>query len=154
MAKGSAKKTVQENEKTVVFLKKGFILANALHIFFRFIVFYSSLKFSHVVLYSVTGSIGLILFYQLKSMAKPEYNSKGDILHGGYNLNDDGLVQYMFDVIYVTWFVHVTTILHDNFWYFYLLIPTYAIYAIVTKLGPYLRSASLTEVPHKISKRK
>ncbi|KAF9423054.1 hypothetical protein BGZ94_008407 [Podila epigama] len=59
-------------------------------------------------------------------MGQPRYNSKGELVDAGQDLSQEGLVQYAFDIIYVTWFVHVTSAFWSKMWWFYLSIPAYA----------------------------
>lgn len=57
----------------------------------------------------------------------------------GNDLQQSGLTQYMFDVIYVTWFVQLASLVWSKLWYLYLIIPGYAAYVIYQKiLLPYL----------------
>ncbi|KAF8939078.1 hypothetical protein BGZ58_010714 [Dissophora ornata] len=59
-------------------------------------------------------------------MGQPRFNSKGELVDAGEDLSQEGLVQYAFDIIYVTWFVHVTSAFWSKAWWFYLTIPVYA----------------------------
>jgi Trk-type K+ transport system membrane component len=72
--------------------------------------------------YALTTVIALFIFRQLYTMAQPIYTSNGEISDGGFDLSSPGLAQYMFDVVYITWFVHLFTILSDYFWFFYLVV--------------------------------
>ncbi|CAG8736241.1 5574_t:CDS:2, partial [Acaulospora morrowiae] len=56
----------------------------------------------------------------------------GGVEWSGEDLNAEGLIAYMFDIIYVTWFVHVLSILFEWIWWFYLVIPIFSGYKIWT----------------------
>jgi len=79
-------------------------------------------------LYAVTEGAGVVLWQQLEAMA-----TKGE------DLAASGLTSYMFDVIYVTWFVHVgAALLTTKFWYLYLSIPGYGLYRLAAFAKPYV----------------
>lgn len=40
----------------------------------------------------------------------------------GNDLQQSGLTQYMFDVIYVTWFVQLASLVWSKLWYLYLIV--------------------------------
>lgn len=59
-----------------------------------------------------------------------------------------GLIQYMFDLIYITWFVHVTTALvSTKFWYLFWIIPGYGLYKLVNFFYPNLVSTVTGRAP-------
>jgi hypothetical protein len=47
----------------------------------------------------------------------------------------------MFDVLYVTWFVHLMSLFWDAIWWLYLVIPGFASVKILGFILPMLRSA-------------
>ncbi|PWN47254.1 DUF788-domain-containing protein [Violaceomyces palustris] len=129
MAKGSSKKISSNNQSTLQVLQYGFLITNTIHLVFRFWFFKSSATWRSLLAYLSTEALALFLWIQLISMAK-----------GGDDLAQPGLTAYMFDVIYVTWFVHITTALFSHyFWWIYLCIPAYACYMLYQKvLLPFL----------------
>jgi hypothetical protein len=40
------------------------------------------------------------------------------------------LLEYIFDIIYIQWFIQITTLIHRYFWFFYLVIPIFIIYKL------------------------
>ena len=126
MAKAASKKQAAQNAMMVRILTYGFLITNTLHLFFIFGPFRNKTKslFWPILKYAITEIIAGALGLTLRSMA-----SQGD------DLGQHGLTAYMFDIIYVTWFTHVTTALISNkFWYTYLAIPMYAAYFGYNKL--------------------
>ncbi|KAJ1930338.1 hypothetical protein IWQ60_000359 [Tieghemiomyces parasiticus] len=58
-------------------------------------------------------------------MGQPTYGPAGEVLAAGEDLSTSGLTSFMFDILYVTWFVHLGSLVSRYFWYFYLVIPGY-----------------------------
>ncbi|KAF9982888.1 hypothetical protein BGZ65_002399 [Modicella reniformis] len=126
MANSSQKKIAHENTKILLALRKGFIWVNAFYIFYRIIYQWNTFELKLALGYLVSAGISILLYTQINTMGKPRYNSKGELADAGEDLTQEGLVQYAFDIIYVTWFVHVTSAFWPKMWWFYLSIPLYA----------------------------
>ncbi|KAF9191159.1 hypothetical protein BGZ50_009593 [Haplosporangium sp. Z 11] len=126
MANSSQKKIAHENAKTLLSLRKGFIWVNAFYIFYRIIYHWSTFGFKLALGYLFTAGLSVLLYTQINAMGRPRFNSKGELADAGEDLSQEGLVQYAFDIIYVTWFVHVTSALWSKMWWFYITIPAYA----------------------------
>ncbi|GAC94705.1 hypothetical protein PHSY_002278 [Pseudozyma hubeiensis SY62] len=128
MARGSAKKTASGNTFLLTLLRNGFLATNTIYLLVRFWLFRSSVSKRIVFGYVASEAIAVALWLTLQSMAAQ-----------GNDLQQSGLTQYMFDVIYVTWFVQLASLVWSKFWYLYLIIPGYAAYVIYQKiLLPYL----------------
>ncbi|KAK5799431.1 hypothetical protein F5H01DRAFT_357453 [Linnemannia elongata] len=128
MANSSQKKIAHENSKTLLSLRKGFIWVNAFYIFYRIVYHWSSFGFKLAAGYTVTAGLTFFLYTQINAMSQPRYNTRGELVDAGQDLSQEGLVQYAFDIIYVTWFVHVLSAFWSKAWWFYLAIPAYAGY--------------------------
>ncbi|POY70432.1 hypothetical protein BMF94_6500 [Rhodotorula taiwanensis] len=93
------------------------------------ILFSSGRSKRRLFLFAVTEAIAVGLWNQLKAMAE-----RGEELNGS-----KGLVSYVFDILYVTWFIHLTTaLISAKFWYLYWVIPLYALYRLATFALPYI----------------
>ncbi|KAF9976215.1 hypothetical protein BGZ73_008997 [Actinomortierella ambigua] len=125
-ANSSQKKIAHENSKMLLSLRKGFIWVNAFYILYRIVYHWSTFSFKLAVAYLLTGGLSVLLYSQIHRIGQPRYNSKGELHDAGMDLTQEGLVQYAFDIIYVTWFVHVTSAFWGKMWWFYLAIPLYA----------------------------
>ncbi|KAF9421348.1 hypothetical protein BGZ76_003981, partial [Entomortierella beljakovae] len=123
-ANSSQKKIAHENSKTLLSIRKGFIWA--FYIFYRIIYHWSTFGFKLGFGYFATAGLTVLLYTQINSMGRPRYNNNGELVHAGEDLNQEGLIQYAFDIIYVTWFVHVTSAFWAKMWWSYLTIPAYA----------------------------
>ncbi|ORY01165.1 DUF788-domain-containing protein [Basidiobolus meristosporus CBS 931.73] len=148
MANSSAKKIATENVKTLDNLRIGVLGVNAFYFLFRIVFYYSSFGFYHFLGYAITGGISVFLYLQLKAMGTPRYSPSGQLESSGEDLSAEGLTAYFFDIIYVTWFVHIGSVFTDYFWFFYLLIPGYAVIKLWSSvIKPYLGSQSAGEEP-------
>ncbi|SOV04059.1 uncharacterized protein UDID_07444 [Ustilago sp. UG-2017a] len=128
MARGSAKKTASGNTFLLTLLRNGFLATNAIYLLVRFWLLRSSVSKPAMFGYVASEAIALGLWLTLQSMAAQ-----------GNDLQQSGLTQYIFDIIYVTWFVQLASLVSGKFWYLYLTIPGYAAYVIYQKiLLPYL----------------
>ncbi|KAJ1644188.1 hypothetical protein IWQ61_010445 [Dispira simplex] len=138
MANNAAKKLAIENAKTIKRLKQWFYGVNLVYVLGRFIWQFSSVTWGNSLGYVTTFLVSFFVFQQLVSMGQPYYNEQGELIRSGEDLSLPGLTSYMFDVLYVTWFVHLGTLWSDLFWYLYVLLPGYAIYALGGYVWPYL----------------
>lgn len=79
-------------------------------------------------------------------MAKPSYHETGELIDGGFNMNEGGLCGYIHDILYITVFVQLASIISDKFWYAYLVIPMFACYKLwQLVLYPFIFQKSSTE---------
>ncbi|KAI8337854.1 hypothetical protein BD560DRAFT_412993 [Blakeslea trispora] len=139
MANASSKKIASQNKQTLANLQKGFLTVNVVYFLWRIVYHWSSFSLGQCVLYITTMGLSVLLYRVLISSGSPVYASDGSLIQSGDDLNSEGLTAYMFDIIYVTWFVHITTAFISNkFWYAYLVIPSYAAYKLVPMIMSYL----------------
>ncbi|OVA06885.1 Protein of unknown function DUF788 [Macleaya cordata] len=96
----------------------------------RMLIFHSSVTWKHWVGLLVTSAAYAVSYIQLAQMAKPAYGDDGELLDGGYDMSTGGVCSYLHDVIYITSFVQVMSILSGKFWYTYLVIPAFAAYKL------------------------
>ncbi|KAI9227449.1 MAG: hypothetical protein DHS80DRAFT_31774 [Piptocephalis tieghemiana] len=118
-ANNSAKRQAQANAYALRNLQIGLLVVNLIYILIRIGLYRPTYGFWHLLLYCFTAGITALLY---RILASP-----------GNDLYGPGLTSYMFDVIYVTWFVHLgVALISDHFWWIYLVIPSYALYKIVS----------------------
>ncbi|CAL5374891.1 unnamed protein product [Camellia sinensis] len=94
-------------------------------------IFHSTFKWKHWVGFLLTFFTYVIPYQQLATMAKPTYSESGELEDGGFDLTTDEVCRYLHDVIYITGFVQLTTIISEKFWYIYLVIPAFATYKLL-----------------------
>ncbi|EPB90609.1 hypothetical protein HMPREF1544_02519 [Mucor circinelloides 1006PhL] len=132
MANASSKKIAATNKQTLKNLTNGFLIVNAIYFLWRVVYHWNSFTFSQFFLYITTAGLTFLFYRILVSSGTPSYTADGNLISSGDDLNAEGLTAYMFDIIYVTWFVHITTAFISNkFWMAYLVIPGYAAYKLV-----------------------
>ncbi|KAI5066935.1 hypothetical protein GOP47_0017463 [Adiantum capillus-veneris] len=83
------------------------------------------------------------MYDQLAKMAKASYDESGELIDGGFDMSGGGLASYLHDVLYITMFVQLSSILSDKFWFVYLVIPAFAFYKLwQLVLYPYIFQSS------------
>ncbi|RHZ77720.1 hypothetical protein Glove_174g169 [Diversispora epigaea] len=132
MARQSDKKISQENLRYLQNLKICFFIVNGIYFVFRIAYHYDSFTFWIATKYLITCGFSLFLWKQLVSYGSPRFRSNGSVDWPGEDLNAEGLTAYMFDIIYVTWFVHITSMFFEWTWWFYTVIPLFGAYKIWT----------------------
>ncbi|GAA5828792.1 hypothetical protein JCM11251_005876 [Rhodosporidiobolus azoricus] len=126
MAGANAKRVSASNAKSLQQLQLGFLVSGGLYILHLFI-FKSGRSFRRLFLFALTETIAVSLWRWLQAEA-----AKGEEVGAG-----KGLTTYMFDIIYVTWFVHVmAALVSAKFWLVYWIIPLYALYRLFLVLAP------------------
>lgn len=113
MAKGAQKRIASTNARAIQTLALGFAITNTLYVIAQ-LVRYRSVRWPAAVLvpYLLTEAIAVGLAWQLVGMAR-----------SGADLAQAGLTAYMFDIVYITWFVHGSTALVSRyFWWTYLVV--------------------------------
>ncbi|KAJ2961333.1 hypothetical protein NQZ79_g3389 [Umbelopsis isabellina] len=143
MANASSKKIASANVKTLANLRMGFFAVNCFYVLWRGLLYWKTFSFSTLLAYALTSGLTFYLYTVLKNAGSPRYNVDGSIQSGGDDLNAEGLTAYMFDIIYITWFVHITTaVISGKFWYTYIVIPAYAAFKLWPYIAPYLKGSS------------
>ncbi|KAF9782322.1 hypothetical protein BJ322DRAFT_1212751 [Thelephora terrestris] len=142
MANASAKKTAANNERTISNLRQGLLIVITLSMLIRLIFRTKSLSptqpsfwihiFSHI--------LSTITARYLSKIGEPKRSATGELISPGEDLNQPGVTEWYFDVIYVSWACQLgSAIFGEMFWWLAAAIPLYAFYKIWTSfLGPYL----------------
>ncbi|PWA76076.1 hypothetical protein CTI12_AA238210 [Artemisia annua] len=128
MANQGAKKRRDENTRHMNNLFRVIIACNVIYIVLRAGVFYSTFTWLHWVGLILTSLAYYLSYNQLASMAKPTYTDDGDLLDGGFDMSTGGACGYIHDVIYITCFVQIMSIISGKFWWIYAVIPGFAVY--------------------------
>lgn len=128
MANQGAKKRKEENARHMANLRRLIIACNVIYVLVRLLIFHSSFTWKHWIGLIVTSAAYFIPYNQLDKMANPTYGDDGELLDGGFDMSTGGICGYLHDVIYITSFVQIMSILSGKFWYTYLVIPAFGIY--------------------------
>jgi hypothetical protein len=129
MAKKAAKSLAARNAGR---LRTTHIITLVLHAVFLIFSFTirRSLSLKRYILLSAPA---LIIEFYLDRLARPTYNADGSLRNAGEDLDAKGLTEFMWDILYWTWFNLFLVIVSGNgAWWLYLVVPLYAIYAAVT----------------------
>ncbi|CAE6167712.1 unnamed protein product [Arabidopsis arenosa] len=128
MANQGAKKRKDENARHMAKLRLIMICCNILYVIVRVIISHSSHTWKHWIGLVVT-SLGYAIPYKLlDQMAKPSVSDDGELLDGGFDMSTGGMCGYLHDVLYITCFVQLGSIISGKFWYAYLVIPAFGAY--------------------------
>ncbi|KAJ3300531.1 hypothetical protein HK104_010473 [Borealophlyctis nickersoniae] len=119
MAKAAARKTFEKNVKTLTDLRKYHLLAVLLHVTFRVVFRWGSFTLWDAVLFVIANVFAIALYSQLHSFAAPSFATSGALEDAGVDLDGPGMVAYMFDIIYITWFALAATCISRVFWWTY-----------------------------------
>ncbi|CAE6407707.1 unnamed protein product [Rhizoctonia solani] len=139
MANASAKKVAAQNEVAIRNLQMGMLIANALYWILRLLFRRPLLAGGPTSLYILTFIPTVVLYRHLTSIGLPRKEPKtGALISPGEDLNQPGITEWCWDIIYVTWGCAVGSSLLGNWvWWLYLVIPGYAGFKIYTKfVGP------------------
>ncbi|GAU34101.1 hypothetical protein TSUD_255970 [Trifolium subterraneum] len=126
MANQGAKKRKEENIRHMARIRQIIIACNVIYVVIRMLIFHSSFTWKHWVGLVVTSLAYYFPYQQLAKMANPSYADDGELLDGGFDMTTGGVCGYLHDIIYITSFVQVASIISGKFWYIYLVSHTWA----------------------------
>ncbi|KAH8481902.1 hypothetical protein H0E87_029395 [Populus deltoides] len=142
MANQGAKKRKEENSRHMANLRRLIIACNVIYVLVRLVIFHSSFTWKHWIGLILTSVAYFIPYRQLAVMASPAYADDGDLLDGGFDMSTGGICGYLHDVIYITSFVQLMSIISGKFWYTYLVIPAFGAYKSFGFLRGFLSNGS------------
>eukprot|EP00250_Pteridium_aquilinum_P029110 c3852_g1_i1 orf=176-700(+) len=155
MANQAAKKRRDENVRHIRFLQRLILASNAIFVVVRLLILHSSFTWKHWIGLLVTSGAYKLIYDQLAGMAKATFDENGELVDGGFDMTQGGLCSYLHDVLYITVFVQLTSIVSDKFWFVYLVIPIFALYKLwKLVLHPYIFQSSSEEAEDEKAKRK
>ncbi|XP_074572563.1 uncharacterized protein LOC141829043 [Curcuma longa] len=111
-------------------LRRLIIASNVIYVLVRMVIFHSTFTWKHWIGLLVTSIAYGLPYKQLDSMARATYSHDGELLDGGYDMTTGGICGYLHDVIYITSFVQIMSILSGKFWWTYLVIPAFGAYKL------------------------
>ncbi|KAH9844001.1 putative opsin [Rhodofomes roseus] len=136
MANASAKRTAQQNAETIKNMNLGMLLTGALSLLLRVFLRKGTLSPTRLSFWLLVLSYvpSIFLSRYLERIGSPKRDpTTGTLISSGEDLGRPGVIEYAFDVIYITWACQVGSgIFGDWFWFFYLVIPLYAGYKLWT----------------------
>ncbi|CAO1616132.1 unnamed protein product [Jaminaea pallidilutea] len=131
MAKGASKKISSNNASSLKLLLYGFVITNALQLLLLFTPLLSSLRYRR----SSTWTWDLVRYVLTEAVAAGIALVMRDMASKGEDLDAQGLTALMWDVVFVTWFIHAgTALIWRRLWWIYAVIPLYGLFLAYTKL--------------------
>ncbi|KAH9077403.1 hypothetical protein EDB83DRAFT_2504589 [Lactarius deliciosus] len=131
MANASAKRIASQNEAAIKNMLYGQLLCNLVPTIIRILLRGQTLRDS-----------------KKAKLGTPRRDSTGNLVSSGEDLNQPGMTEWMFDILYISWFAQVgTAILGEWLWWTYLVIPAFVIYKLWGLISPMVfgRSSTLPE---------
>ncbi|KAF9816293.1 hypothetical protein IEO21_04158 [Rhodonia placenta] len=136
MANASAKRVAQQNAQTIKNMKYGMLAAGALSLLLRMLFRKGSLSPAKLSLWllALSNLPSIFLSRYLERIGSPRRDATTDtLISAGEDLGRPGIIEWAFDVIYITWACQVGSgVFGDWFWWLYLVIPLYAVYKLWT----------------------
>lgn len=114
------------------------LLCNGLALAIRLVI-QKQLTFSFLFacIFPLVWTVFLYLF--ISNSGTPKRDIQGNLISPGSDLNQAGLIEWSWDVLYITWFCQIgSSILGERFWWLLSVIPCYAIYKAWSMIAPFL----------------
>lgn len=152
MAKGASKKISSNNASSLRLLLYGFVITNALQLLLLFTPLLSSLRYRR----SSTWTWDLVRYVLTEAVAAGIALVMRDMASKGEDLDAQGLTALMWDVVFVTWFIHAgTALIWRRLWWIYAVVSAKSnasqSWALSTKpqsrTDPYNHSPSTKDPP-------
>ena len=123
-ANASAKRIAAQNEKAIRNLRLGMVICTGLSLTIRLLLRRHTIYavFSFMV-YVLTLVPSILLYFFLVRSGTPRRDASGLLLFPGDDLNQAGLTDWSWDIIYVTWACQVgSSFFGDWVWWLYLVV--------------------------------
>lgn len=132
MAQKAKKDRAKANISSLNNLHIGTLTLNVIFILFSLLI-----RRRSILTYAILSIPSLVAEYILESTGRPKFDPATKALKSsGEDLAAPGLTEYMFDVIWVTWFCLVSVIIFGNWgWIFFSVVPVYGLYKGYGLLG-------------------
>ena len=113
-------------------------LAQALYIGYRMYHLWATFSSWHIAGFSLLTFVYATCYFILARAAAPKYaplEKGGALISGGTDLSQAGVIEYTWDMLYVTMFVQLATgFVSDWFWLLYTIPPSVGFYYLWTKV--------------------
>ncbi len=142
MAQKAKKDRAKSNVAALYNLHIGSAAVNGL-----FVAFWALFRSRSLLLYVVMSLPGLLCQFFLERSGRPVYDGSGALKTAGEDLAAQGLTEYMFDVIWVTWATVVLVILFGSkLWLLWAIVPAYGAYKGYNMVAAARQMASTQDV--------
>lgn len=114
----------------------GSLCAQALYIAYRVVHLWDTFSAYHMAGAGILAFVYAVCYFMLARAASPKYaplEKGGQLVSGGSDLSQSGVLEYTWDMLYVTMFVQLGSgFVSDWFWLVYLIPPCIALYFLWT----------------------
>ncbi|KAM5535703.1 hypothetical protein V8D89_010690 [Ganoderma adspersum] len=147
MANASAKRTAQQNADTIKNLRLGLLGSCALSLFLRLFFHRAALRPTTLAfwVYALSLVPSIFLSRYLERIGSPRRDpTTNALISAGEDLSRPGVVEWCFDVVYITWACQVGSGAFGTWvWWLYLIIPLYAVFKLWSGvISPYFLGRS------------
>ncbi|ODV64094.1 Snd2p [Ascoidea rubescens DSM 1968] len=135
MAGAAAKKQAVSNNKILRDLHTSSLVVNLFSVFLMVVFNRPNLsKFKYYLMFNIPL---ISSEYMIEKYGRPKYKENGAIAREGIDLRQEGLTEYMFDVMYLTLFCDVMVGVVGSLKVFYLLVvvPVFMVYKVAGLVG-------------------
>ncbi|RPD52848.1 putative opsin, partial [Lentinus tigrinus ALCF2SS1-7] len=134
MANASAKRTAQHNAETIKNLRMGMLASLALSLLLRVLFRRDALRPTTFAfwLYAFSLVPSVFLSRYLERIGSPRRDpTTGALISAGEDLARPGIIEWCFDVVYISWACQVGSGAFGQWvWWLYLVIPLYAVFKL------------------------
>ncbi|CAH2355526.1 SRP-independent targeting protein 2 [[Candida] railenensis] len=140
MASNRDKKIATANANT---LKELHLITLAINALVILIIYFFS-RPSSFLPYIIFSFPAFFSQYTLEKSGRPKYGNdeygQHRLISSGDEIKGEGLFEYMFDIIYVTWFLDILMVAFgsNKVWWLFLAVPGYASYKLFGFVKPFL----------------
>ena len=138
--------TASQNETAIKNMLYGHLLSNLLPLFIRILFRWPAFRWSKtaIIFYCISAALSQFLYQHLKRSGTPRRDSTGSLVSPGDDLNQPGMTEWTFDILYISCelidriilitapslsvgFAQIgSAILGEWFWWIYIVVrPTY-----------------------------
>ncbi|KAF8426058.1 hypothetical protein EV426DRAFT_41816 [Tirmania nivea] len=145
MAQKAAKQVARRNATSLNTLHVTSLCIHLLFIIYRLLLHRRSATKATYTKYIVFSIPALLIEAYLEQISRPKYaaGNAGELRRAGEDLDAKGLMEYLWDIIYVTWGCLVgVALLGEWVWWLWTVIPIFAVYTAVSMVMGFRRNFS------------
>lgn len=106
---------------------------NVFFLLMRLLVYRSTYTRSALILWVLLSFPAWIVESWLEKIGRPTYAENGELKKSGEDLEEKGLTDFMWDLIYWTWAcIAAAAMVGDKAWWMYAVVPVYSIWTAAT----------------------
>ncbi|KFM23189.1 Transmembrane protein 208-like protein [Auxenochlorella protothecoides] len=131
MAKAGDKKRLEQNADHIRKLKIIVIVANVAWLVVRFLLRRSTVTWTSYAALGLTSLVYAICYPGIATALAPHYSPSGELVYAGADLAQGGVLSYYHDLLYITAFVQLGSMISKWAWLAFIAVPAYCAYLLV-----------------------